>query len=263
MELDLSGRVAVVTGGGSGIGLAVVKRLLGEGALVAAGDLDVTGLCDLVDPASLVAVETDLGSAEGPKDLVDAARRSFGGVEIVINCVGVAPTREGFLSLTDDDLQRTMDVNFMSMLRICRAALPDMVANGRGAIVSVASDAGRMPDPFFVDYALSKAAMLSLSKTISIEFGPKGIRSNVVTPGPVRTPMWDRPGGFADSLAEMFGVDREAAIERFAKQERKLALGRLGDPDEVAALCVFLASDRAGFTTGSDYGVNGGSITTV
>lgn len=263
MELDLTGRVAVVTGGGSGIGLAVVRRLLGEGALVTVGDIDIDGLRGMAGGDRLAAVEVDLGSVDGPGALVDHARTTFGGVDILMNCVGVAPTREGFLSLTDADLRRTMDVNFMSMLRASRAALPDMVAKGKGAIVSVASDAGRMPDPFFVDYALSKATMLSLSKTLSIEFGPKGVRCNVVTPGPIRTPLWDRPGAFADALASMWGIDREAAITRFATVERRLAIGRLGDPDEVATICTFLASDRAGFTTGSDYGVNGGSIATV
>lgn len=263
MELDLAGRVAVVTGGGSGIGLAVVKRLVEEGASVFAGDLAVENLQSLRGPGKLRTVEVDLGSTDGPRTLVDRAMDAFGGIEILVNCVGMAPIREGFASLTDEDLQRTMDVNFMSMLRSCRAAIPAMVAAGRGSIVSVASDAGRMPDPFFVDYALSKAAMLSLSKTLSIEFGPNGVRSNIVTPGPIRTPMWDRPGGFADSLAEMYGVDREAAIERFAKQERRLPLGRLGDPDEVAALCVFLTSDRAGFATGSDFSINGGSIPVI
>ncbi len=117
-----------------------------------------------------------------------------------------------------------------------------------------------MPDPFFIDYSLSKAAILCFSKTIAMEFGSKNIRSNVVTPGPIRTPMWDRPGGFADSLAESYGLDKEAAVERFAKVERRLALPRLGTPDEVASLCVFLASDKAGFATGSDFAINGGSI---
>lgn len=258
MDMELSGRVAVVTGAGSGIGLATCRRLLAEGVHVVGGDINAGALADL--GADVTAVEVDLAEEKGSAHLIERAIETHGGVDILINCIGIAPVREGFLALQDADLARTMDVNFMSILRACRAAIPSMIERGKGSIVSVASDAGRMPDPFFIDYSLSKAAILCFSKTISIEFGPKNIRSNVVTPGPIRTPMWDRPGGFADSLAESFGVDKEAAIERFAKVERKLAVPRLGTPDEVAALCVFLSSDRAGFTTGSDYAVNGGSI---
>jgi NAD(P)-dependent dehydrogenase (short-subunit alcohol dehydrogenase family) len=135
-----------------------------------------------------------------------------------------------------------------------------MIERGKGAIVSIASDVGRAPDPFFVDYAVSKAGVLSLSKALSIEFGPKGVRSNVVSPGPTRTPLWDRPGGFADSLAEEFGMEVEAAIDHFAKEVRKLPLGKLGRPEEVANAVFFLASDLAAQVTGSEYCVNGGVL---
>ena len=263
MDLGLKGKVAVVAGAGSGIGFAVSRLLIEEDARVVGGDLAVEGLAQLAGTGTFVAMEVDLGTAEGPGALVARAKDEFGGIDILINCVGVGPVRGGFADITDDDLQKTMDINFMSMLRGCRAALPEMVAQGKGVIVSIASDAGRMPDPFFVDYSLSKAAMLMFSKTLSIEYGPKGIRSNIVSPGPIRTPMWDRPGGFSDILAEQFGVDREEAVRKFATEVRRLPLGRLGTPDEVAALCVFMASDRPGFATGSDFAINGGSIPVV
>lgn len=258
MDMELSGRVAVVTGAGSGIGLATCRHLLAEGVHLVGGDINASALAGL--GPDVTAVEVDLAEARGAEHLIQRAIETHGGVDILINCIGIAPVREGFLALQDTDLARTMDVNFMSILRACRAAIPSMIERGKGAIVSVASDAGRMPDPFFIDYSLSKAAILCFSKTIAMEFGSKNIRSNVVTPGPIRTPMWDRPGGFADSLAESYGLDKEAAVERFAKVERRLALPRLGTPDEVASLCVFLASDKAGFATGSDFAINGGSI---
>ncbi|QLC24856.1 SDR family oxidoreductase [Parasphingopyxis algicola] len=263
MNLGLRGKVAVVTGAGSGIGLAVCRMLVEEGARVVAGDIAIDDLKSLADAGTLVGVEVDLGTSKGPGSLILRAKNEFDGIDILINCVGVGPVRGGFNDITDDDLQKTMDINFMSMLRACRAVLPEMVAKGGGVIVSVASDAGRMPDPFFVDYSLSKAAMLMFSKTISIEFGPKGVRSNIVSPGPIRTPMWDRPGGFADILADQYGVDRETAVHLFATEQRRLPLGRLGTPEEVAALCVFLASERPGFATGSDFAINGGSIPVV
>lgn len=262
MDLGLKGKTAVVTGAASGIGHAVARLLLEEKVNVVAGDISVEGFEGLAS-SGFIGVEVDLATASGPGSLVERATREFGGIDLLINCVGVGPVRSGFDALTDEDLQRTMDINFMSMLRGCRAALPIMAAQGSGSVVSVASDAGRMPDPFFVDYSLSKAAMLMFSKTISIEYGPKGIRSNIVSPGPIRTPMWDRPGGFADILSEQFGVDREEAVRKFATEIRRLPLGRMGKPEEVAALCVFLASDRAGFATGSDFAINGGSIPVV
>jgi NAD(P)-dependent dehydrogenase (short-subunit alcohol dehydrogenase family) len=146
-------------------------------------------------------------------------------------------------------------------VRACRAAIPHMIRQGRGSIVSIASDVGRQPDAFFVDYGVSKAGVLSLSKALSIEFGPKGIRSNAVNPGPTRTPAWDKPGGFAEALANEFGLDdKDVAVEHFAKEVRKLPLGRVNRPEDVAPVLLFLASDVAGQVTGSAYAVDAGVI---
>lgn len=263
MDLNLGGKVAVVTGAGSGIGLSTCRRLVQEGAVVVGVDIAPEAITELGPREKVLAVKEDLSSAAGPAAAIKAAKEAFGGVDVLINCIGNGPIRDGFLSLTDVDLAKTMDLNFHSILRTCRAAIPLMIERGGGSLVSVSSDAGRMPDPFFIDYSLSKSSILMLSKTLSIEFGPKGIRSNVVSPGPTRTPAWDKPGGYADSLAAMFGMEREAAIERFIKDVRKLPLGRIGNPDEVASICVFLASDRASFVTGANYTVDGGSIPLV
>jgi NAD(P)-dependent dehydrogenase (short-subunit alcohol dehydrogenase family) len=120
-----------------------------------------------------------------------------------------------------------------------------------------------MPDPFFAEYNVSKVAILMFMKTLSIEFGSVGIRANTVSPGPIRTPMWDRPGGFADSMAASFEMEKEEAINHFAVNVRRLPLARLGTVAEVAAVNVFLASPIASFVTGTEYAVNGGSIPTV
>ncbi len=152
-----------------------------------------------------------------------------------------------------------MDINFYSMVRACREVLPHMVERGQGSIVSIASECGRQPDVFFVDYSVSKAAILSLNKALANEFGPKGVRANVVSPGPTRTPPWDNPGGFGESLSKEYGLPLEEAIDHFAKVTRNLPLGRLGRPQDVAAAAVFLASDLSAQVTGSEYCVNGGS----
>ena len=261
MDLGLADKVVVITGAGSGIGLATARAFLEEGAFVVGGDNDaaaVEAIAALGPRAA--AVHADLGSAGGPAALVQAALAAHGRVDVLVNNVGIAPYRDGFLAVDDEGWRTVLDVNFMSAVRASRAALRAMVERGSGSIVSIASDAGRQPDVFFVDYSVSKAALLMLSKALANEFGPHGIRVNVVSPGPTRTPIWDRPGGFAESLAAQLGMDVESAITHFAREIRNLPLGRLGRPEDVAAAVLFVASDKASQVTGSEYCVNGGVI---
>jgi NAD(P)-dependent dehydrogenase (short-subunit alcohol dehydrogenase family) len=258
MNYGLNDRVAVITGAGSGIGLASARLFLEEGAQVVAGDLDPSAAEEL--GAGVTAARVDLAAPDGGDELVGRAVDEHGRVDVLVNNVGIFPFRESFLSVTDSDWNQVLNVNFYSMVRSCRAAIPHMLQQGGGSIVSVASDVGRAPDPFFVDYSVSKAAVLMLSKALSIEFGPQKIRSNCVSPGPTRTPAWDKPGGFADSLAEDYGLDKEQAIEHFAKEVRKLPLGKLGEPEDVARAIVFLASDASKHVTGADYTVDGGLV---
>lgn len=256
MDLHLNDKVAVVSGAGLGIGYQTVRRLQLEGARVVAGDLDITPLAEL---EGVVAVEGDLATPASQQALVDAAIDAYGRVDVLVNNVGVFPFRDGFLSTTLDDWRRTIDINFMSMVGLTRAVLPHMLEQGSGSIVSVASECGRAPDVFLVDYSVTKAMILNLSKSLANEYGPKGIRSNVVSPGPIRTASWDKQGGFAESLAQEYGLDPEAAIVHFAKEIRKLPVGRIGSPEDIAATIAFLASDISRQVTGADYTVDGGS----
>jgi NAD(P)-dependent dehydrogenase (short-subunit alcohol dehydrogenase family) len=256
MDLGLSGRRAVVTGAGSGIGLAVTQRLVEEGARVVGADLDTSALADLGE--KVIAVKADLGSTDGAESVVSQALEELGGLDILVNNVGIFPYRESFLSTTDEDWRTVLDLNFMSMVRTCRAAIPALRDSGHGSIISVASECGRQPDVFFVDYSVSKAAMLNLSKSLANEFGP-AVRSNIVSPGPTRTPAWDKPGGFAHSLGADYGMAPDEAVHHFATEVRKLPTGRLGKPEEVAAVIALLASDLSAQVTGAEYTVNGGS----
>jgi NAD(P)-dependent dehydrogenase (short-subunit alcohol dehydrogenase family) len=156
-----------------------------------------------------------------------------------------------------------MNLNFMTVVRFSRAVIPQMVEQGSGSIVSLASDVARQPDHFLVDYGVSKAAIAHLSKAISMEFGPRGIRSNAVAPGPTRTSLWDRPGGFVDYLASEYKMDRESAVEHFVKVTRNLPLGRMGQPEDVAAVITFLSSALARQITGSVYCVDSGSMRAI
>jgi NAD(P)-dependent dehydrogenase (short-subunit alcohol dehydrogenase family) len=258
VETGLKDKVVVVTGGAAGIGNATVQLFLAEGAKVAAGDLDVTPLKELEAGDQLLPVEVDLGDPAGPGELVEHAVAEFGGIDCVVNNVGIVKPRDSFVSITDDDWDQIMQINFYCAMRTTRAAIPHLLERGKGSLVHVASEVARQPDPFFIDYSVTKAAIVCASKALSVEYGPQGIRSNCVTPGPTRTPLWDKPGGFVDYLAAEYDMGREEAVDHFAKVIRNLPLGRIGQPEDVAAAIVFLSSDLAKQTTGSDYRVDSG-----
>jgi NAD(P)-dependent dehydrogenase (short-subunit alcohol dehydrogenase family) len=255
-DYGLRGKVVLITGGASGIGLATATAFANEGAQVVVADRtpDAARRIDAEHPVDATALDvSEPGALEA---WVNSASERFGGIDVLVNNVGVAPFRESFLSVTDDDWGSLLDINFYAMVRSSRAAIPHMINRGGGAIVSLASDAATQPDPFFVDYAVSKAAVLSLSKSISMEFGSKGIRSNCVAPGPTATPAMD---GFIESLSKDLGKEFEETKEYFAKDMRKLPLGRMNDPADVAAVILFLASDQARQVTGSSYRVDAGA----
>jgi NAD(P)-dependent dehydrogenase (short-subunit alcohol dehydrogenase family) len=168
----------------------------------------------------------------------------------------------GFAAITDEDWQRTFDLNAMSAVRASRAALPLMVERGSGVIVNVSSINARLPQSPVADYAAAKAAMTNLSKLLAEEFGPRGIRVNAVSPGPVRTPLWEDEGRFGHGLASAMGAETAPLLEALPEQAG-ITLGRFTEAGEVADLVLFLASERAGAVTGSDYVIDGGMLKTT
>ncbi|GAF45095.1 SDR family NAD(P)-dependent oxidoreductase [Rhodococcus wratislaviensis] len=261
MDLALRGTVAVVTGASKGIGLAITRALAAEGAFVVAGARSPSPeLEELVRSGTVEAVSVDLSTPTGPGELV-AAATARGSLGVVVNNVGAAhPRLTGFLDVTDEDWITTMNLNLMSAVRTIRAALPTMIAAGRGSIVTTSSVNSFLPDPTVIDYCASKAALTNFSKALSKELGPLGIRVNTVSPGPVSTALWLGDDGVAATVARAAGGDPDAVAERAAKQA---VTGRFTRPDEVADLVVFLASDRAGNVTGSDFVIDGGLVTTL
>ncbi|MFC3985900.1 SDR family NAD(P)-dependent oxidoreductase [Streptosporangium jomthongense] len=268
MDLRLSGQVAVVTGASKGIGLAVVSTLLAEGArVVAASRGSSPGLEELAGD-DLVHVAVDLMEPSAPGLVVARAVEEFGGLDILVNNAGGPPPgvtlpRSSFFEAGDDDWRTVFELNLFSVVRAVRAAVPLMLRRGGGAIVNVSSGNARQPSQMNVDYGAAKAGVNNLTKALSEEFGPQGIRVNTVSPGPVRTPWWTKQGGAADVIASMTGSDRDSVMDRLAPEMMRLTTGRLVDPQEVADAVALLASPRSASTTGADFVVDGGFLKAV
>jgi NAD(P)-dependent dehydrogenase (short-subunit alcohol dehydrogenase family) len=260
MDLQLQDKVAVVTGASKGIGLAVAQRLHAEGAKVVA--VSRTATPELGD---VFHVPADLSDPRAPAEVIARAAETYGGVDVLVNNAGGPPPgtrlpRFGFLGLTDEDWGAMLAFNLLSAVRASRAALPLMLERGGGAIVNVSSVHGRQPSAVNVDYGAAKAAMINLTRALSEEFAPQGVRVNGVCPGPVRTPWWTDEGGAADILAAQLGSDRDSVMATVAPEMMQLSTGRLVAPEEIADAVAFLASPRSASTTGTELVVDGGML---
>ena len=259
MDLELNGKVAVVTGASKGIGLAVAKELAAEGAVVTAG-ARTTERVQGIEGVTPFAV--DLGEPDGPAALVDDAVERDGQLDILVNNVGfVHPRLDGFLSVGDEDFEASMRLNFYAAVRATRAAVAAMTPRGEGTIVNVVSvNATYQPDGVVIDYGVAKAALLNLAKALSQELGPKGIRITSVSPGQVATDLWLGGEGVAATIGDATGVDA-GAVRRQA--EAGIPTGRFTTPREVATLVTVLASPRAGNVTGANFIIDGGLLQTL
>jgi NAD(P)-dependent dehydrogenase (short-subunit alcohol dehydrogenase family) len=262
MDLELTDKVAVVTGASKGIGLAVVQALRDEGARVVAGARSTESLEGLERVTPLAA---DLAKPDGPARLVEKAIGEHGRVDVLVNNVGAVRLRlDGFLGTSDEEFEWAMQMNFFTALRATRAALGPMLEQGGGTVVNVASvNAFFQPDAGTIDYGAAKAALVNLTKSLSQEFGPQGIRVNAVSPGPVSTELWLGDHGVAETVAAASGVDVDTARETVVAGIGGFATGRFTTPEEVATLIVMLASDRTANVTGANYVIDGGLIKTT
>ena len=258
MDLHLTGQTAIVTGASRGIGLAVTRGLVAEGVRVTAGAHKSTAeLDDLARTGMVQVVKVDLAEPGGPARLAEAAGDQVG---ILVNNVGTAPARPGgFGEITDDDWQASLTLNLMAAVRTTRAVLPIMLAVGKGTIVNISSANAFLPDPAVMDYSAAKAALANFSKSLSKEVGPRGIRVNTISPGPVATDLWLGDHGVAATVSNATGASPQDVQSQAARQ---MVTGRFSRPEEVADLVLILASDRTANVTGADITIDGGLIPT-
>jgi 3-oxoacyl-[acyl-carrier protein] reductase len=257
VELGLQDRVCVVTGSTAGIGLETARLLAAEGArVVVSGRGGERVEAARAGVGAALGVAGDLSAPAAPGELIARAEAELGQVDCLVNNVGMA-VQVGFDELTDDDWESMWQLNVMSYVRAIQAALPGMRERGFGRIVNVSSTAGKRPSTSMPNYSVTKAAVLSLSRLVADLYAGDGILCNAVTPGPTASPAWLAPGGLADQAAARSGKSREEALAGVAKGR---PLGRLAEPEEIAAVIVFLCSDRAGYVTGSAWSADGGTV---
>ena len=246
----IEGKVAVVTGGCSGIGLATVRRFVEEGAKVVIGDLNVTRGKEVVEelggPDVATFVEVDVTDKDQVEAMFRAAKETYGSVDIAFNNAGISPPEDD--SILDTDLEAwelVQRVNLTSVYLCCKAALPYMLEQKSGSIINTASFVAVMGAATSqISYSASKGGVLSMSRELGVQFAREGVRVNALCPGPVNTPL----------LQELFAKDAERAARRLVH----VPMGRFGEPDEMASAVLFLASDESSFITASTFLVDGG-----
>lgn len=253
MDYQIRGKYAFINAGAHGIGEATADLLTQEGASVIVADKDAAALQERANRWAGV-VAADLATASGVDKAVSHVLSAFGRApDILVNNLGVGNSAS-FEELPDERWEQSFQINLMGCIRTCRELLPKMAEIGSASVVNMVSDLAKQPEPTMMDYGTCKAGLLYLTKALAVQYAPR-VRVNAVLPGPIWTQMWTRPGGIVDQLVAAYGVDKEAALQRFLK-ERYMPLG-IGQPEDVAQAVVFLASPLAKFITGANLDIGG------
>jgi len=263
MEVALAGRVAIVTGASKGIGREIARELAASGADLVVNArgrdaLDATAAELRRTGRTVEAVAADVATPSGAALVVERARASFGRVDILVNNAGKGSPKK-MLELTEDDWHASFELNFMSAVRLSLACVPLMQATGGGRIINISSRVGRQPDPYFAPYAAAKAALINFTKNLANAFSKDGILSNCIVPGLIRSEAVEQA---ARRSAEATGKTVEE-VYRATLAKRPIPVGRMGEPEDLAGLVVFLASTRASWITGSTFTVDGGIVPTA
>ena len=260
MDLGLRDRVCLVTGSTSGIGHVTARLLAEEGAAVAICGRDSERVeAARQETGARLGVTCDLAEPDAPGTLVAETERELGPVRVLVNNVGEA-YQAAFDELSDAQWEHMWQLNVMSFVRTIRAALPAMRAARDGVIVNVSSTAGKRPSVGMPNYSVTKAAVLSLSRLVADLYAGDGIRCNAVAPGPTATDAWLGDGGLADQQAARSAKTRDDVLAAVGSGR---PLGRLAEPEEIAAVIAFLCSDRAAYVTGAAWSVDGGTVPVI
>ncbi len=265
MDLGLKGKIAVVTGGDSGIGGATAELLAREGAKVAIINKTSESLQHAVEKikpfGEVLGVQADLTKPEE----IEAGKRQiierFGTVHILVNAAGITGATGDFLEISDEDWYKAIEVDLMAAVRTCRAFIPLMREAGWGRVVLISSEDAVQPYADELPYCACKAGVLNLAKGLSKAYGKDGVLVNTVSPAFVATPMTD---AMMEKRSQKMGVNFDQAVASFLKEERPhIELNRRGKPEEVAAVIGFLCSEQSSFVLGANYRVDGGSVASV
>ena len=242
----IEGKVAVVTGGCSGIGLATVQRFAAEGAKVVIGDVDDANGSRIAQELGGVFVHCDVTNPEQVEALFRTAKERFGSIDVAFNNAGISPPEDDSILTTDlDAWRRVQEVNLTSVYLCCKTVLPYMLEQKKGSIINTASFVAVLGAATSqISYTASKGGVLSMSRELGVQFAREGVRVNALCPGPVNTPL----------LQELFASDPERAARRLVH----IPLGRFAEPDEIASAVLFLASDESSFITAAQFMVDGG-----
>ncbi|SDJ92814.1 NAD(P)-dependent dehydrogenase, short-chain alcohol dehydrogenase family [Catalinimonas alkaloidigena] len=269
MELNIEGKVAVITGGDSGIGLETAKFLVKEGVKIVLSDIDKEELEKAADEVralakdknDVITIVADLAENEQVVKMAETVKQKFGGASMLINCAGARGAAGDFLELTDDDWMKTIEIDLLAAVRLCRAFIPQMLENKWGRVILIASENALQPYEEESPYNACKAAIINLSKCLSRAYSAEDILINTVSPAYVETPMTD---AMMEELAKERGTSEEEAVKWFVKNKRPyIAMQRRGKPKEVASVIAFLCSEHATYVNGSNVRVDGGAVETA
>jgi len=259
MDLELDGKVCVVTGASSGIGLETSRRLAAEGAQVLMVARNAERLEPLASEIGADYVAADVTDPEADDRIIATCAEQMGGIDVLVNNAGTSFAK-ALDELTDEDWNGQWELHVLAPMRLMRSAAPRMAQRGGGRIVNVCSSAGKRPSLTNAAYSVTKAAQMSLSRVFADTFASDGVLVNAVTPGAVASPLWVAEGGLGDQTGAALGLSREEALD---VQRGKIPLGRLAEPGEIADIVVFLSSARASTVTGAAWSADGGSVAII
>ncbi|MCZ0951996.1 MAG: SDR family NAD(P)-dependent oxidoreductase [Rhodospirillaceae bacterium] len=251
-SIDLHNRAAVVTGAARGLGFAVASRLRQSGANIIAWDLPNSGLDEAVEslrqnfesPGRVAGISTDIADGDSVAGAMEVTLQEYPQIDILINNAGISGPNHRLWEYPPDDWRRVIDVNLFGSFLVTQAVVPTMIANGYGRIVNIASVAGKDGNPNASAYSASKAGLINMTKSLGKELAGTGVLVNCVTPAAVRTPLFD-----------------QMSEEHVAYMLSKIPLQRFGEPEEIAALVAWLASEECSFSTGAAFDLSGGRAT--